>query len=349
MNSIKVNADYESVLFTGKPNSKINEALEFLAFFIDERPVFTHKKYSSAYLEHVSQITGRVPKTVNHGDYGNWWGALKNLELEKKLNSKLTSAELNFVHHWDESIILYEESELSKINWNRDYLLKDPNGMSGRGLSRVSIRDEVKIESYPVIIEPLDDRKYDFSHYIFPDGRIIAYQNLVDQRFQYRGTLFQNYRNPRIEELSFFSEVKGNEWSKFNESLSIITDYYQKKSNGVSFSIDSYVYKEKKDFKIRALSEVNMRRTMGSVAFELALRIAHDRLWCMFLLGKLKRKMSFNELKTSIDNKEGIYLLSPEDSRFQIFFLCAKNDDEGKELFNQLQLSLPDCQFSIEI
>lgn len=349
MSSIKVNADYESVLFTGRASPKINETLEFLAFFIEERAVFTHKKYSQEYLEHVTSITGRVPQTVHQGKFENWWGALKNIELEKTLNSKLTSAELNRAYHWDESIIIQSESEFNLLEWKQDYLLKDPNGMSGRGLSRISGPQDIKVDNYPVIIEPLHDRKHDFSHFIFPDSRIIAYQNLVDGRFQYRGTLFLNYQKPQIETLGFYKDVDDQEWLKFNQALGIIISHYQEKSHGAAFSIDSYIYKEMDKYRIRALSEVNMRRTMGSVAYELSIRLAGNRPWCLFLLGKLKRKMSFKELQAATPKNEGIYLLSPDDSRYQIFFLCAKNESEGQWLFKELQSSLPDCQFSVEI
>ena len=93
MKSIKVNADYESVLFHNKPLPVINESLEFLALYLSDKPLLSQKKYADHFLDHVESFTGIRPSIVKDQSFENWWGDLRNIELEKKLNSKEMSAE----------------------------------------------------------------------------------------------------------------------------------------------------------------------------------------------------------------------------------------------------------------
>ena len=89
MKSWKVNADYESVLFGNRPGPAIiNQSLEFLVFFLEDEPLFTDKKYDPAYLKYLEKVTGKIPSILSQGSYENWWGALRDLNLERKLNSK---------------------------------------------------------------------------------------------------------------------------------------------------------------------------------------------------------------------------------------------------------------------
>ncbi|MFL5785389.1 MAG: hypothetical protein ACJ76H_12300, partial [Bacteriovoracaceae bacterium] len=111
-----------------------------------------------------------------------------------------------------------------------------------------------------LIVEPLLKRSHDFSHYVFPDGKVIRYENLVDERFQYRGTVI-------ADELSFAGEVEKNEWTQFESRLEKIIHYYGKDSL-YGYSVDSFVYEKNGEFLIYPLCEVNARRTMGRLAWE---------------------------------------------------------------------------------
>jgi hypothetical protein len=89
---IRVNASYESELLGNKNHSRImDESLEFVAFFLEDRPVYSLKKYNQDYLEHVESITNKKINLIRSGKYENWWGQLKDINLEKRLNSKETS------------------------------------------------------------------------------------------------------------------------------------------------------------------------------------------------------------------------------------------------------------------
>lgn len=355
MKSIKVNADYEAVLF-GKKESLpvINQALEFLALYVDERPLLSQKKYSTEFLAHVESFTGHKPVIKKDGPFENWWGELSHIELEQRLNSKEMSTRLNIEKGWaDDTHIINEVRELKVLRDERKYLGKNPYGMSGQNFLLVG--RTLPPQSYPMIVEPLLDRVYDFSHYIFPNGQKICYQNIVDKRYQYRGTIFQNYTMPVVENLKFFSEIDSSDWDKFNEALKEIIAIYQTSELKTGFSVDSFVYKENNQLKIRCLSEVNYRRTMGEVAFRLSLKFGGVRRWSMFLLAK-KSALDFHSLKEKIkplewtpDYSSGVILLSPEDVRFEMYFLSATDEEEGKRLFEELKKLLPDTELTIDI
>ena len=284
MKNIKVNADYESVLFKNKPLPKINEALEFLAFFLDERPVVTSKNYSDDYLRYIESIIGRRPKMISQGNSENWWGPLENIELEKKLNSKEMSAGFN-----QDSYVVCSLCDLPDLT-GKTFLAKNPYGMSGQNFSLVEEGRlenlEVMLKNGKVVLEPFFDRLFDFSHYVYPNGVRVCYENIVDKKFQYRGSVFRDYTRPIPENLSFYEKVDAKEWSNFSEKLDQIIKLYSTNDLKSGFSVDSFVYRENGEEKIRALSEVNYRKTMGQIAFDLSVKFGGVRRFSAFLLSK---------------------------------------------------------------
>ncbi|WP_408098868.1 hypothetical protein ACJVC5_08100 [Peredibacter sp. HCB2-198] len=338
MKALLVNADYEIALFEGRPAPKIvNQSLEFLALFLEQKPLFSTKKYSQDYLDYVEAISGHKPVIVASGPTENWWGKLADLHLEQRLNSKIESSKLLIDQGWDDhTFIIHSLDELQNLD-DRLYLAKNPFGMSGQNFVTFNKCAVNKVEPLlkhgAVIVEPLFDRKYDFSHYVFSDGKRICYQNLVDDKFQYRGTVFNG--GTTIQDLSFYSDVSQSEWKKFQERVEAIIKHYRSIGATDGFSIDSFVYLERGELKIRVMSEVNYRRTMGLVAHELAQK--YGNRWSCFLLGK-----TLNHKQVPVDPH--LIQLSPGDTRFEMFFLSG-----GKEKFLELKRLLPDCQFSVEL
>lgn len=346
MTAIKVNADYESVLFFNKPLPVVNEAIEFLAMYLVQKPIITSKSYSEEFLDHVESFSGHRPVLQKEGKSENWWGPLKNIELEKKLNSKEMSAEFN-----NDSFIINSVNDLPALK--RTYLAKNPFGMSGQNFSLVEEGRlenlEVMLKKGSVVLEPLFERKYDFSHYVFPNGVSICYENIVDKKFQYRGTVFRDYTQPTLENLSFFNEVN---WASFKTDYQKILSLYKSELN-CGYSIDSFIYEEN-GLKVRSISEVNYRRTMGLTAFELTLKFGGIRKWSAFLLTKsrgnfLDTKKKLLPIEWEPDTSRGVIVLSPGDTRYDIFFLSALNEEEGKVLLNEVRELLPDCEFAVEI
>lgn len=342
---LKINADYESVLFHGRPSSKANETIEFLAFFLDSRPILTSKNYSSEYLNHVESITGARPQTMKSGEALNWWGALKDIELERILNSKITSFELALREGWTEGSIL-SPKELMATSVNEVHLIKDPFGMSGRGFYKLVPGEELKLPveiKTPVIIEPILKRRFDFSHYVYPDGRVIAYQNMVDERFAYKGSIIEDKFSAKIQNLEFYNLISRDLWDKFESHLEIIQEHYTK-AKPYGYSIDSFIYDEEGKLLIHTLSEVNVRKTMGMLAHELCIRYGGTNPWGMLLLTASHKEQGGHQFlkekfKSEMNDKK-IILLSPEDSRFDVFLLNASSGIEGRQLLNDSGLSV---------
>lgn len=354
---LKVNADYEVELFHNKiAPPAINESVEFLLFFLSSNPLYSQKKYSDDYLRYVAELTGRSPSIVNQGKFENFWGPLKNKEIEKWWNSKLTSTELIMSKGWcTDTHIIKNENDLEIINWNKDLLLKDPYGMSGQKFQllrqdmTVKEREGLVLKSIPqgaVILEPWFNRKFDFSQYLFPGGKLIAYQNQVDGKFQYKGTIFQNFMSADLRDLSFYSQITEEKWAYFRTQTQEIIDFYSKHPNEYGFSIDSFVYEEEGGLKIRVMSEINYRRTMGRAAYELSQNFAADNSWTALLMAKASAARPLWKMASGI---AGVMVLSPGDSRFEVIFVAAKNQEEGLRIVRSLNALLPDAQFSVEL
>jgi hypothetical protein len=346
MKPIKVNADYEITLFENKSAPKlINQSLEFLALYLENRPLVTEKHYSENFLQHVTKISGQRPTFSSGADFENWWGSLKNIPLEKKLNSK------EFTAPFTPGVQVI--SDLSELNLREGqvYLAKNPFGMSGQNFLKFSKNETTELltllkKSKHLLIEPFLDRKKDFSHYVFSDGTYIAYENMVDDRFQYKGTIFNNLHDPHVRTLSFYNEIEKSEWDRFEKEFLAIREAMKREGATEGYSVDSFTYLENGKIKIRTCSEINYRKTMGLVAWLLSKKYGKDNKSSMLVLThSLKSTKSFQH----IEDIQGCLHLSPGDTRFEIFFIAASDFEDVKGKFQELKKLLPDGQFSIEI
>lgn len=350
MKPIKVNADYEIALFENKfPPKVINQSLEFLALYLEKRPVVTDKSYSINFLDHVFKISECMPSFSTDLEFENWWGSLKNIPLEKKLNSKIFSA------RFTSAVQIISKIEELELSGGHIYLAKNPFGMSGQNFVKFQKGEEEKLlpllnRSKNLLIEPFLDRKRDFSHYVFPDGTFIAYENIVDDRFQYKGTIFKNLHDPDVKSLSFYHELEKSEWDRFENEFQIIRETMKREGATEGYSVDSFTYLEEGELKIRTCSEINYRKTMGLIAWLLSKKYAQGCNSSMLVLGQsLKISGSFEFIEEKIKSLKGCLHLSPGDTRFEIFFITASDLEKVKKTFMELKTLLPDGQFSIEI
>lgn len=303
---VRVNADYEQMLFHGRSGPRaMNEALEFLPLLLEHLPLCSEVSFSRDYLGFIEKITGRKPIVVEHGKARNWWGPLENIARERTLNSKLTSTKLAISEGWTGAKIL-PLSRVSELQISEPMVVKDPFGMSGKGVFLLWPGEKIELPksvASELIVEPFLQRKYDFSHFIFPDNKIICYENMIDEKFQYRGSLFRGRDHSSVESLSFFSEIEASEWERFHRALEKIISHYGDPSP-YGFSVDSLVYESEGKLRIYPLAEVNFRRTMGSCAFELTELIAPGKVAALSLKAPVHREA----LK-----------LTPPGVRFEIF------------------------------
>ena len=365
----KMNADYESVLFYGKIAPQIlNQSLETFVLFLEKSPLLSSKKYSSPFLDYVEEITHHKPEIIEKSSkFQNWWGELKDSEQERILNSKITSTELVQNKKWcDRTFLVQKENDINLIPLDRTYLVKNPFGMSGQRFLTINpelphhdlvIQIKKWLQDGTLVVEPLLNRKLDFSAYVFADDSIIYYENMVDKYYQYKGTIFHNYLKADLNHLSFFDKISVNKWKDYEKQISEITKHYGSLMAINGYSIDSFIYEEENELKIRALSEVNYRRTMGRVTYELAKRFNQSRPWAQLIIGKsalgdggfLPFKNKMNDLLWNSNKESGFIILTSGDTRFEILFLLASSQLEAQKLQNELLLRFPSYNFSVKI
>jgi hypothetical protein len=347
MRALRVNADYESVLFHGRPApAMVNQSLEFLAFFLSPKPLLSQKRYAPDYLDYVHEKTGHRPRVLEHADeVENWWGLLKDTERERWWNSKLTSVEFLRSKSWIDGLCVLSSQQESLPTSHGSYLLKDPYSMSGQKFQVVSAGGAIQWRDHKVLIaEPLLNRKWDFSSYVFPNEKCITYQNLVDQNFQYRGSIFPNWTQADLNHLPFYSSINPELWEEYQSRLSEVVSFYSRFPNEIGFSIDAFVY-EKNGLLIHPLCEVNYRRTMGRIAYELSERFAKDDPWTGMFLFKPGRMPAWKQLKSD----PNMLVLSPGDTRFEVLFLKAKDRTQALEKIESLETLLPHAQAAIHL
>jgi hypothetical protein len=353
--AIRVNIDYESVLFKQQPSSTLNETFEFLAFFVEDRPLFTRKAYTPEYLRHVESITGKKPQILTSGEAENWWGRLENPELERKLNSKITC--LEFLHQQGEHLeaqVIRRPSDLNISKLPKRLLIKAAAGMSGRG-NKVINQDDLNVNELqkwlkldPFTIEPLLDRRFDFSTYVFEGKEIVTYQNLVDKSFHYKGTII-NRSNSSITGLSFYEKSSTEAWKNFNRIRDLVIDHYFAIGNGGNFCLDSFAYQAEDSLKIYSVCEVNFRRTMGSVAYRLAQKLTQKNLGLFLLAKPNKELIGFQNIMKKISTSSEIIYLSPGDTRFEVFFISGDTLECLRSSLQKLKELLPGCEFAVDV
>ncbi len=349
--AVRVNADYEIALFSGKTGPRIiNESIEFLALFLDERPLYSQKSYAPEYLRHVEELTGRTPEVTLDGVVENWWGPLTDLPKEQRLNSK----EVIIPFSPDTTLVsVAEDFHPQPVT---RYLLKSPYGMSGQNFhiwspgTPLEALSQILARSGRLIAEPLLERHRDFSHYVLSPDEVICYQNLVDARFQYKGTLFSDLRNPTVASLSFFSEHESECWAQFLREFALIRDFVSEEGVGGGYSVDSFSFVSQGKSLIRTITEINYRKTMGLMAWLLSKRFAGDDTWSLFFLVRPPKVLDvFSFIQRRVEKVPGLFYLSPGDTRFEVFFLTAPSAVIGWARLAELRSLLPGCEFPVEV
>ena len=145
------NIDYEYELYDlfegndGLKNKieKIRQELEYIYFFLEanETHLKTNKVYCPHYIEYLKSLGLIIPKMTNESTYelSNWWGELKDIPLEKLLNSKKTSTlfalEENLCH--PKTQLIENIDELKKFNPTDsigEWIARASNSTAGNGI-----------------------------------------------------------------------------------------------------------------------------------------------------------------------------------------------------------------------
>ncbi|MFP5490258.1 MAG: hypothetical protein ACLGG0_02065 [Bacteriovoracia bacterium] len=318
MPSLRFNVDFEEVLSGKPPRPHLIATLEFFAFWVTHERVLVHRDYSSRYLEYVSALTDHKIEITKNDAAIDWWGETANLSLMRELSSKTEFLKW-WLKRWPlEAAVCESPQMLEKAIGEGWYLIKKSDGMSGRGHIKIK-RDDLTAVSRldwktPVVVEPLYDRVADVSAlWIAEESRYIYYQNIIDQRFQWRGSILNSATFNKVPEGT-------GSWS---ENLSDLQkDIFARGYQG-SFSVDAFFYMKDGQRVFHPGSEMNPRKTMGWLAYQ---------LWKKEKTQFFKLAMHPCVLKSEdwmrVSQSSSARLLSPEDNMFVWYFVTGSNIEE---------------------
>jgi hypothetical protein len=260
----RVNIDYEFELFDKKysPFNKRNklfcEEFEFVYFFMEqgELKLSTDRIYDQNYLSYLEKI---LNKKINVQAFDlsvePWWGRLDSLDIERKNNSKRTSYEfakkLNLLP--DNVLYITKAEDISLLNKELKYLVKNPFLMSGRGQS---FFDYTKIPDFPFLLEEYHKIDQDFGFRVnFEEGIVYCVELFNLNGKQFSGGKYVDI--PDFVDPLILKEIA---------SL-----YFHNKCKE-SIQIDCYSY----DNNFRYLVEANYRKTMGDFIYSLHKNFDHN-------------------------------------------------------------------------
>jgi hypothetical protein len=287
MKTFKVDLDYESYLFDPfyKENSplsiKVIKEFEYVFFLINKEDVHLQnvKKYSEKYLQHLKDLGFIIPDFVlDYKDVIYWWGNRHDKEIEKKLNSKLTSSHLALENNWgffDGAIVenLEDVNKLiSKLSFE-NFILKSPYSFSGIG-NIIFDRHFLPLVQFrhPMLLEPIYNRVFDLGvTFEIVDSKIenmFIVENFNNKQGSFKGGM-------GASDLKVFINIIKNKYqfdlSPFLDTYKKICETYLKLGAKSNIQIDSFVFKNTNDeMQLYPLVEVNYRKTMGLVIQSLA-------------------------------------------------------------------------------
>lgn len=328
LNIYRANFDYEYQLYglNSAPVSDFSKNLECLYFFSENTSaeLLTQNQYSEEYLNYVAETTGRFPTITRTGPAQFWWGSLTDIELERKLNSKITSTQFaienNLAH--DQTRIIKSVDEVACSSSSLTMVLKDPHQMAGRGFfqfdqSKIGQAQKWAAGKFPLIQEPWLKKNHDIGTYCFANGEMISYLNFSNQQGNYKGTRI--WADP-VDQLS---ELKSLNLDLFLENMTKIRDYYRAIGATDGFSIDSFTYEDHCYY----LSEVNYRKTMGWTAYQMRKFLQQQKVGSLIIHKRQKIYKTVKELLALINHPD-IILISPPENSFLLFFLRGNDKSD---------------------
>lgn len=319
MNTYKVNLDYESYLFDPqyKENSQKSISMirefEYVFFIINKEKcaLRNFREYDHEYLEKMSQLGFTIPDFHPRSTHFiNWWGPQNDLELERKLNSKLTSAIIALENNWGmyNGAIVQSPSEALTRMKQFDYpewILKNPYGVSGSG------HQNYKGQSFTGshLLEPLHQRIFDIgTTFEVRDGKLMnsfMVLNLNSKNGSFKGGIASS--DPTVFK-KYILKTFNYELDELEDITYKIFERYKELGANSNVQIDSFVYEEDGGLKLYPLVEVNYRKTMGLVLHSLSQSLSAELIeW------KVTHTNDFEY------NKDWIKL-SPVGNRFKSYF-----------------------------
>lgn len=257
----RVNFDFEASIYktigTEKLVNQVSQNLEFIYFFINKRDecLLSSFSYKSEYLKKLSGFSCRTSPIVKQADIIKpWWGNLENIKLEQRLNSKLTSYKVLK----DLDLLPNEIALINKDKaWSKSgrFIFKHPFLFSGAGNSkRLPPKRDLTF-----IVEPEFDILFNLGHrFDYKENTINHYITLSRASGSFAGGIF--LEKNKLQSLLDLYKLDLEEIEKKIEL--VLSSYYLLGARD-SLQIDSFIYRDKTEYKIYIGHDVQHRKTMG--------------------------------------------------------------------------------------
>jgi hypothetical protein len=287
-----VNIDYESQLFDSDYSplkyEKFNKSLEHIFFYINKdsnSSLLPIANYSEKYLKSIESLgflSPRISSSKESVSSHNWWGALNDLELERKLNSKLYTIELaqNLNLPSPKQWAVNQVSDLQKrISENEDeiWLLRNPYKMSGQG---AHIFQKSRINKYlklfektfnqtPMVLNNYCERILDIGFtFNLDEGKreVFFIINRIDNNLSFNGGEFY------LDEVDFYREYPELDLENLMKDLRVhlgkVVQHCQDLGALGFLQVDTFIYRDSENkIQVNPLVEINYRRTMGQLLY----------------------------------------------------------------------------------
>lgn len=329
MKTYKVDLDYEASLFDpayqedSSASRKIIREFEYVFFLVEkEKSILkNYKDYDKIYLEHLKKLGFTIPDfNPAAKDFVHWWGHHHNSDIERTLNSKLTSAKMasekGFGFHEGAIVNNQEEvlAHLKKFPDKETWLLKRPYSFSGIGHYQFQATnpDTVtigKILSGPCLLEPVYERVFDIGTTFVINDAKIEKSFMVENFNTEKGRFSGGAGAPDVGKFKkYILEKYQFDLGELESITAQIAEEYLKLGAVSNVQIDSFVYRENGELKLYPLVEVNYRKTMGVVIQALAEKFGSVVEWII--------QPATQPMPDQSEWKK----ISPEGNHFQSFF-----------------------------
>ncbi len=328
MKTYKVDLDYEASLFDlnytedSSSNQKIIREFEYVFFLVEkEKAILKNlKSYEKKYLDHLKSLGFVIPE-FNSGatQYEYWWGHRHNREIERMLNSKLTSASLANENNWgfQEGAIVETIEQLTdhlaKYPNRSEWIINRPHSFSGIGhyqFDSHSLDESIltKILTEKVLLEPVYKRIFDIGTTFVVKNGMIQRQFMVENFNSEKGSFKGGAGSSDVNKFKkYIFEKYSYSLDDLEKTTQLIAQTYLNMGAESNIQIDSFIYSEKGELKLYPLVEVNYRKTMGLVIQSLADKFNNSK----FIEWRIELA------KTSLD--PSWIKLSPEGNRFHSY------------------------------
>lgn len=252
----------------------------------------------------------------------NLYSILPPIDLSPILAKNLPDA-LNAIHYF------YTQKNINKI------VLKAPLGCAGQNMLRIespnlSIAEnnwlnKILQQQNAIIIEPWYNKVVDLSYQakISPEGKYIGIGStrfITDKKGQYKGTIVGKKTHDLDKNITKFLYTPHDIFCNIEDILlhtsKLIGEKLRENNFTGPFGIDAFVYEDPSallGYRLKFLSELNPRFTMGRVAIELSKRIQAGAyaVWFHIRISDILKNSHFDSVEdfvTKIENNFPIKL-----------------------------------------